>query len=78
LLYEYINSKDILYFEYKNRYRFITNSSTLIYYTGAIYSTGIVEPSAFPLESLLCFPGSVIHLLTQLFLNLACKVSVGE
>lgn len=50
----------------------------LIYYTGAMYPAGIKGPSAFPWQSLLSFPPFITHLLTQLFLNLAGKVSVGE
>lgn len=50
----------------------------LIYYTEAMYSAGIKRPSAFPWKSLRFFPRFITHLLTQLFLNLAGKVSVGE
>ena len=50
----------------------------VIYYTRAMYSARIKGPSAFPWQSFLFFPRFITHLLTQLFLNLAGKVSVGE
>jgi len=50
----------------------------VIYYTRAMYSARIKGPSAFPWQSFLFFPQFIMHLLTQLFLNLAGKVSVGE
>lgn len=50
----------------------------LIYYFRAMYSAGIKGPSAFPWQFLLFFSWFLIHLLTQLFLNLAGKVSVRE
>lgn len=50
----------------------------VIYYTRAMYSARIKGPSAFPWQSFLFFPRFIMHLLTQLFLNLAGKVSVGE
>ena len=50
----------------------------LIYYSRAMYSAGIKGPSAFPRQCFPFFPWFLTHLLTQLFLNLAGKVSVGE
>lgn len=69
---------NVFYFEYENCYKFIINASATNLLCGAMYSAGIKGPSAFPWQSLLFFPPFITHLLTQLFLNLAGKVSVGE